>query len=116
MQSLYKESIQSSWNCVKDQYILLEKVGEGSYGEVKKAIHKASMSEVAIKKISLPDTERISTYKSVIREITILRKLSKHNSNIFSVRLVDVIVPEEEMKANKIKSIFLVMDFYEDSL
>ena len=42
--------------------------------------------------------------------------MSKHQSNSFSVRLLDVIVADEEMKEGKIKSIFLVMDYYKNSL
>ena len=89
----------SSWDCLLKDYILQEHLGEGSYGEVRKAVHKQNRYKVAIKRISLPEDSDIALYNSVIREITILRKLSKHASNKFSVRLIDVIVSEEDMKA-----------------
>ena len=107
---------KSSWDCLKEEYSVKEIIGEGSYGEVRKAIHRKSNCKVAVKRIKLPPNAGMNMYSSVIREITILRKLSKHASNGFSVRLIDIIVPEAEMKAKKIKNIFLVMDYYKYNL
>ena len=114
----HKHTTNSSpeWDQVLKDYKLLENVGEGSYGQVFKAIHKKSKYNVAIKKISLQENAGICMYLSVIREISILRKLSKHVSNKFSVRLIEVIVPEEEMKKGQIRNIFMVMDFWQYSL
>ena len=111
-----KPDASSSWDVIKSEYKLIENVGEGSYGEVFKAIHIKSKFRVAIKKVALPENAGITVYNSVIREIAILRKLSKHASNRFTVRLVDVIVSDKEMEDNKIKNIFMVMDFWEFSL
>ena len=44
----------SSWNHVKAEYDIQKYIGEGSYGEVKKAIHRASRYKVAIKRIEIP--------------------------------------------------------------
>ena len=42
--------------------------------------------------------------------------MSKHQSNNFTVRLFDVVVPDEEMKNGHIKSVFLVMNYFKMSL
>lgn len=40
-----------------DQYVLLEKLGTGSFGTVYKAMHKESKQIVAIKQIDLEDSD-----------------------------------------------------------
>ena len=107
---------KSAWDAVTKDYELQKHLGSGSYGEVKKAIHRQSKYRVAIKRIELPADADTRIYHSIIREIKILRQLSKHASNSHSVRLIDVIVAEDEIKANKIKNIFLVMDYWKYTL
>ena len=94
----------------------MEKVGEGSYGQVMKAKHRESKFKVAIKRIPVPTKNRNSALKHIVREIGILRSLSKHASNKFTVRLFDVVVKEDELESGEITSVFLVMDFWEYSL
>ena len=70
MQQPHSKSI---WNCVEKEYTLHETLGEGSYGKVRKGIHKLTQFKVAIKKISLPDSAGMFLYNSIIREVYILR-------------------------------------------
>mgnify|MGYP000987180149 CR=1 FL=1 len=82
-----------------------------------KAKHKESKFSVAIKRIELKEKNRLTSLKFIIREIGILRRLSRHQSNHFSVRLLDVVIPEEEeLESGKLSCVFLVMDYYEHSL
>jgi len=51
MQHSHITAEQLSWECLDKEYTILEQVGEGSYGQVKKAVHKESKFKVAIKRI-----------------------------------------------------------------
>jgi len=81
-----------------------------------KAVHRESKFMVAIKKITVIENARLTALKYIAREVGILRRLSKHASNKFSVRLFDVVVPEGELEVGQLKSVFLVMDYWEYSL
>ena len=94
-----QELDKESWTAVEKDYKLLESVGEGSYGQVRKAKHIASRNKVAIKRITVDEESRLVWMKYIVREIGILRRLSKHQSNHFSVRLMDVVVPEGELES-----------------
>ena len=52
--------------------------------------------------------EDMHSVKRVYREIAILRRLSQMDDNIFTIKLVDVIIPEENYKRHPL-GIFLVM-------
>ena len=55
--------------------------------------------------------------RCVIREINILRKLSKMEGNIFTIKLIDVIVPTTEKRGlSTFKDLFLVMEYIEQDL
>lgn len=58
-----------------DAYEKLEKVGEGTYGKVYKAIEKNSGKIVALKKTRLPEDEE-GVPPTTLREVSILRMLS----------------------------------------
>jgi len=58
-----------------DAYEKLEKVGEGTYGKVYKAIEKTSGKIVALKKTRLPEDEE-GVPPTTLREVSILRMLS----------------------------------------
>jgi len=58
-----------------DAYQKLEKVGEGTYGKVYKAIEKKSGKIVALKKTRLPEDEE-GVPPTTLREVSILRMLS----------------------------------------
>jgi len=75
-----------------DRFKRLEKVGEGTYGVVYKAIDINTGDTLALKKIRL-DAEDEGIPSTAIREISLLKQL--HHPNI--VRLYDVIMSEKKI-------------------
>jgi len=71
----------------------VEKIGEGTYGVVYKAIDKRSNTVVALKKIRL-ENEDEGVPSTTIREVSLLRELSNH-PNI--VNLLDVIYGNQKL-------------------
>ena len=96
------------WKCIEDDYELLKIQGQGSFGQVVKATMKAKKKTVAIKYIE-DAFDSIYTAKRVYREIAILRRLSSMENNIFTCKLIDVIIPETEDRGQPC-GIFLVMN------
>lgn len=93
-----------------DDYIKIEKIGEGTYGVVYKGRHKKTNQIVALKKIRL-ESEEEGVPSTAIREISLLKELVHPNV----VLLEDVLMQE-----NKLYLVFefLSMDLkkYMDSL
>lgn len=85
-----------------DKYRVLQTIGDGSYGTVKKAMVKNSRELVAIKKLK----QKVSSWNDCtdLPELAILRKL--HHPSI--IRLKEVIRDED--------SLYLVFDYMEYSL
>lgn len=52
----------------------------------------------------------------MLREICILRNLTKMENNIFTVKLVDVIIPEVDPATGIPPAIFIVMSWYDNDL
>ena len=94
------------WQDLEDEYIILQPIGTGSFGQVVKAQHIQSKRIVAIKMIDDLFSSPY-TFKKVIREIQILRQLSKMKRNIFTTKLLDMIIP----KTKDFSKIFLVMNY-----
>lgn len=67
-------------------YQKIDKIGEGTYGVVYKAIERANGNVVALKKIRL-ESEEEGVPSTAIREISVLKEL--HHENIVS--LLDVV-------------------------
>lgn len=61
-----------------DDYVKIEKIGEGTYGVVYKGRHKKTNRFVALKKIRL-DSEEEGVPSTAIREISILKELQHPN-------------------------------------
>lgn len=61
-----------------DDYVKIEKIGEGTYGVVYKGKHKKTNRYVALKKIRL-DSEEEGVPSTAIREISILKELQHPN-------------------------------------
>lgn len=72
-----------------DDYQLIGKIGQGSYGTVVKAKHLPSKKMVAIKKVSNIFNHPVDA-KRLLREVMILRSMGRHR-NI--VKLYDVLEP-----------------------
>lgn len=86
-----------------DSYKRLEKIGEGTYGIVFRALHKQTKRIVALKKIR-PENEDEGISATTLREISILKGL---NSNRI-IKILDVMCNE--------KDIFIVYEFAQTDL
>lgn len=75
-----------------ENYRKLEKIGEGTYGVVYKAMHKGSREIVALKKIRLENEEE-GVPSTAIREISVLKELKHPNI----VGLLDVIMNQQKL-------------------
>ena len=85
--------MDAQWKHVRVKYKLLEEMGEGSYGQVLKAMHRETKQIVAIKLIKNIFSDSYQARKT-LREIKILRKLSRIPNNLFTTALLDIILPE----------------------
>jgi mitogen-activated protein kinase 1/3 len=83
-------------------------LGQGSYGQVASAIHKASGKKVAIKKMDGVFEDEVDC-KRILREITLLRRL-KHP---YVVELFDVIEPTN---IETFDTLYVVMELAESDL
>ncbi|XP_041124767.1 cyclin-dependent kinase 1-B-like isoform X1 [Polyodon spathula] len=75
-----------------DDYVKIEKIGEGTYGVVYKGRHKATGQVVAMKKIRL-ESEEEGVPSTAIREISLLKELQHPNI----VCLQDVLMQESRL-------------------
>jgi len=80
-------------------------IGQGSFGTVVKAQNRATRKYVAIKLLEGFNKTTYSARK-VLREVQILSKMSELDTNIFTSKLVDLIIPEGE---GEIDHLFIVM-------
>jgi serine/threonine protein kinase len=64
--------------CVLLQYEKVEKIGEGTYGVVYKALDKATNETIALKKIRL-EQEDEGVPSTAIREISLLKEMNHGN-------------------------------------
>ncbi|KAH8030978.1 hypothetical protein HPB51_012446 [Rhipicephalus microplus] len=80
-------------------YVMMEKIGEGTYGVVYKAKCKATNKIVAIKKIRVDGAEE-GVPVTTIREVALLRELKHENI----VRLLEVVMPPS-------KAIYLIFEY-----
>ncbi|KAJ3125910.1 Cyclin-dependent kinase catalytic subunit [Nowakowskiella sp. JEL0407] len=75
---------------INSKYHKLEKIGEGTYGVVYKAVDRATKQFVALKKIRL-ETEDEGVPSTAIREISMLREMDHINVvKLFDICHVDV--------------------------
>ncbi|KAL2714882.1 cyclin-dependent kinase 2-like [Vespula squamosa] len=86
-----------------DNFVKIEKIGEGTYGVVYKAKDKLTGKLVALKKIRL-ETESEGVPSTAIREISLLRELAHPNI----VQLFDVVDGD--------KHLYLVFEFLQQDL
>ena len=108
---------ESLWKGLKADYNITEHLGSGTFGEVKKAIHKKSGRDVAIKLMKgVFKTEYES--KRFLSEIELLRKLSTVEGNVFIVKIFDVIVPPDFNSTDDcpVDHVFIVMECVNQNL
>ncbi|XP_006807153.1 cyclin-dependent kinase 1-like [Neolamprologus brichardi] len=75
-----------------EDYLKIEKIGEGTYGVVYKGKHKATGQIVAMKKIRL-ESEEEGVPSTAVREVSLLQELKHPNV----VRLLDVLMQESRL-------------------
>lgn len=85
----------SVWKTIVSRYELSTYIGAGSFGQVIKARCMRTGKMVAIKQISNIFRNSYETRK-VIREISILRQLSEMEDNLFTPKLVDIVIPTQK--------------------
>ncbi|RPB05801.1 kinase-like protein [Choiromyces venosus 120613-1] len=78
-------------------YDILEKLGEGTFGEVHKARHRSSGALVALKKILMHNAKEDGFPITSLREIKILKALSHKNI----IRLMEMAVEQERGPATR---------------
>ena len=77
---------------LSEKYELKEKIGSGAEGQVFRALDNSG-KDVAVKYIKV-DSLNIYEVKKLIREIHILRELSKGPGSKFITRLLDVVTDQ----------------------
>ena len=102
----------NDWEYVRKDYKIKEHLGSGTYGAVYKVKHRETKKEFAAKYLK-EFMEHESVARMMVREITILRKLSKIKSNIFSTKLYDIILAGSE---DSFDSVFLIMELQSGDL
>lgn len=96
-----------------EKYDLQDQVGEGTYGQVYKAVDKITQERVALKKVRL-ENEKEGFPITAVREIKILRQLEHKNV----VRLIDIVTDKNqasEMRQDK-GSFYLVFEYVDHDL
>lgn len=94
-------------------YEMLDQIGEGTYGQVYKAVNKLTGEQVALKRVRL-ENEKEGFPITAIREIKILRQL--HHKNI--VRLMDIVIDDismDELKKTR-ANFYLVFEYVDHDL
>ncbi|KAJ1889981.1 serine/threonine protein kinase, CMGC, CDC2/CDK sub, partial [Coemansia sp. IMI 209127] len=94
-----------------EDYELTTKLGEGTFGEVHKAVHKATGIVVALKRV-LMHNEKEGLPITAIREIKLLKSL--HHQNI--VPLTDMLVKHEPNVSGAVPSVYMVFPYMEHDL
>ncbi|KAI9506901.1 kinase-like domain-containing protein, partial [Coemansia spiralis] len=94
-----------------DDYELTTKLGEGTFGEVHKAVHKATGAVVALKRI-LMHNEKEGLPITAIREIRLLKTLNHPNI----VPLTDMLVRHEPHGASQAPAVYMVFPYMDHDL
>jgi len=89
------EQLDSDWKHIVQKYKLKEILGEGAFGKVILAKERTTKKLVAIKYIKDKFDDLISA-RNALREISILTQFSKMEDNIFTTKLLDIIIASED--------------------
>ncbi|KAI1705676.1 protein kinase domain-containing protein [Ditylenchus destructor] len=107
-------SISEGWGIGSiDKYKIVSQVGEGTYGQVYKALERNSDRVVALKKVRL-ENEKEGFPITAVREIKILRQLDHQNI----VKLLDIVTDKEAATDLKhdTAAFFLVFEYVDHDL
>ncbi|KAJ2819079.1 serine/threonine protein kinase, CMGC, CDC2/CDK sub [Coemansia erecta] len=94
-----------------DDYELTTKLGEGTFGEVHKAVHKETGALVALKRV-LMHNEKEGLPITAIREIKLLKSLDHPNI----VPLADMLVKHESQAGGQGSSVYMVFPYMDHDL
>ena len=105
------------WKTITKKYQLISHIGQGAFGQVVKAKNFSTGDFVAIKQIKNIFRNYYECRK-VMREISILRRLSDMDDNLFTPKLIDIVVPIRRFKNGKEKfeDLFIIMEYFEYNL
>ena len=104
-------SLDSSWKTVSKDYKIVDVVGQGSGGQVVKAMNRNSKVVVAVKRIEC-GFDNLQYMKYILREISIMRQLSTIKHNQFTPLLYDIIIPEKALNnISQMKCLFVIMEY-----
>ena len=104
-------SLDSSWKSVSKDYKIVDVVGQGSGGQVVKAMNRNSKVVVAVKRIEC-GFDNLQYMKYILREISIMRQLSTIKHNQFTPLLYDIIIPEKALNnIAQMKCLFVIMEY-----
>ena len=102
----------NDWEYVRKDYKIKEHLGSGTYGAVYKVKHRETKVEYAAKYLKEFIHHEVVA-RMMVREISILRKLSKVKSNIFTTHLYDIILAGPD---DTFESLFLIMELQSGDL
>jgi serine/threonine protein kinase len=105
---MQKTKLGRHWNEMRDEYKLLDFIGEGSYGTVLEAKHRHTKKKVAIKYVEI-DPKNNQSLKYILREISVLTHVSRVKNNIYSSKLFDLRTHKNDSDA--IVGVFMVLDY-----
>lgn len=94
-----------------DDYSIIKKIGEGTFGEVTRAKHKRSGKTFALKKILMHD-EKEGMPITALREIKILKSLNHPNI----VSLTEIAFQKGDRKTRSRGSIYMVFPYMDHDL
>ena len=110
------EPLSSDWKHIIQKYKPKDILGEGTFGKVILAKERTTKKLVAIKFIKSKLEDLISA-RNALREISILTQFSKMTDNIFTTKLLDIVIASKDQKTVKgAKGIFLVIEYQPNDL
>lgn len=93
---------------IGDEYQIVKQIGSGSYGSVVEALQKSTGKKVAIKRLNGVFEDLIDC-KRILREVTLLRKLSHPNL----IRIVDILQPSDPVN---FENLYVVLEYCQSDL
>ena len=103
--------LEPHWKALKEEYKLCKVLGQGTYGQVVKAIHRSTKQVCAIKCMSI-DKNNDKAIRNIIRETQLLNELTLMENNNYTTKLYDVIMS----KTADLQHVFIVMEFSESDI
>ncbi len=88
---VYKQ--RNAFDHISDKYDNLTQHGKGTFGLVYKATCRKTKKQVAIKYIQSMNNENFFITKA-LAEIQVLKKMNTLPNNIFTTKLLDIIIPD----------------------